>query len=509
MTTAHPLHRVNAVAVHLALLKTGKAAMFSGSHEEISNWNKGESSIWDPQNPDASCDPHLERNLFCSGHCQLPDGRLFVAGGQSTFNDVPSIILSFLGLLPLALKITGKEAADHDLHTFDPTTEKWTYQGKMHRARWYPTCVTLPDGKALIVSGTWAHAYHAVFGGFINLDYEIFDPLTNTISAPKKFVNRMDMYPFLQVLPGGMLFVHSEDRTTFWDIATQKMLPGVEFHNKSHGTRTYPGMGSCVLLPLEPNADKAKILAVGGSTELKPSNRTPATNVAEIFTADLGDIASSPGWEKVFPNPLQRFLCDSVLLPDGTVLVTNGAKMGVADDNKEEVMEIELFNPVSNSFSVVDRLEKPRLYHSSAVLLPDGRVVVAGSTGHIWLHASFSPDRHFEHIVEVVTPPYLAGNPDRPSITSSPSIVSYNSSFEVTTEEPSDIRTVSLVRLSSTTHNNNMDQRCIMLDKQDIGSGRLRLTSPKDGTWAPPGHYILFIVNNAGVPSIGKVVKVG
>lgn len=170
-------------------------------------------------------------------------------------------------------------------------------------------------------------------------------------------------------------------------------------------------------------------------------------------------------------------------------------------------MEIELFNPADNSFAVIDRLEKPRLYHSSAALLPDGKVVVAASTDHSWLRASFSPDRHFEHIVEGVTPPYLVGNHHRPDITGSPFAISSNSSFELATGDTSDIRIISLVRLSSTTHNNNMDQRCIMLDWQDIAGSRLRLKSPKDGTWAPPGYYMLFLVNKAGVPSIGKIVN--
>lgn len=157
--------------------------------------------------------PYLKRNLFCSGHCFLPDGRLFVAGGQSTFNHPITVILSFLGILQPFVR-----AADHDTHIFDPDTQKWTYITKMKKARWYPTCVTLSDGKALIISGTWSHAHHAVFGGFMNLDYEIFDPRTNLLSKPKHFIDKIDMYPFLQVLPGGILFVHSKDTTKLWDI---------------------------------------------------------------------------------------------------------------------------------------------------------------------------------------------------------------------------------------------------------------------------------------------------
>lgn len=513
-TTRGPTYDLHAVAVHLALLRTGKAVLFSGSHEKIWDWTKGESSMWDPQDPSAHADPELQRNLFCSGHCMLPDGRLLVAGGQSTFNHPATIILSVLNVLPLALKMLGKEAADHDIHTFDPADQKWRRHGKMPRARWYPTCVTLPDGKALIVSGTRAHAYHAIFGGFINLDYEIFDPATNLLSKPERFVDKIDLYPFLHVLPGGTLFVHSEDTTTFWNIAQRRLLSGSEFHNRSEGTRTYPGMGSCVLLPLEHDASTAKIMVVGGSTKLSPNNQTDATDVSEIFTVNLADPDGSQGWEKIVASsPYRRFLCDSVLLPDGKVLVTNGARKGVADDNREAVMEIELFDPTSSSWTMIGTLQRPRLYHSSAMLLPDGKVLVAGSTGHSWLWASASPDRHFEHQVEIVVPPYLFGSPQRPAVQSAPASIRYGSTFDIVvgggSDAAADIAKVSLVRLSSTTHNNNMDQRCLMLQILGRSGSTLTLAGPKDGSWAPPGYYMLFLVSgSSGAPSVGRIVSV-
>ena len=253
------LYELDSVAVHLALLKSGKIIAFSGHHDHIWNWNRGESTLWDPSHPsDPPENPELKRNLFCSGHCFLPDGRLFAAGGQSTFNHPVTIPLSVMGIIQLFVN-----AADHDIHTFDPDSKKWTrHEPGMPKARWYPTCVTLPDGKALIVSGTSSHAHHELFGGFMNLNYEIFDPLTNTLSKPVKFIDKIKMYPFLQVLPGGTLFVHSEDTTKFWNIAKKKLIRNAKFHTRSPGTRTYPGSGSCVLLPLEPDSDTANKFVV-------------------------------------------------------------------------------------------------------------------------------------------------------------------------------------------------------------------------------------------------------
>jgi hypothetical protein len=280
-------------------------------------------------------------------------------------------------------------------------------------------------------------------------------------------------------------------------------------------------MGSSVLLPLDQQQENAtdtlntaRILLVGGCTSISPNHNSDATDIAEIITVDLRNPANSPGWDTVPSNPIKRFLCDSVLLPDGTVLVTNGAKKGVADDNKEAVKEIELFNPKDSSWTVIGTLQKPRLYHSSAVLLPDGRVLVAGSTGHHWIKATISPVDHFEHNVEIINPPYLQRDPAttiRPRIEAFPPSISYRSSFEVTTmdNDIDDIKTVSLIRLSSTTHNNNMDQRCIMLSIMDRTVKTLKVLTPKDGSWAPPGYYMLFVVNYDGVPSIGKIIQVG
>lgn len=511
MNHSDHLHKLNTVAVHLALLKNGKALLFSGSHEKLWNWTKGESNIWDPENPDGSQQPVLKRNLFCSGHCILPDGRLLVAGGQSTFNYPHVILGTVLGVLPLALKILGKEAADHDIHTYDPDEPDLALQWRrylpgMPKARWYPTCVTLPDGKAMIVSGTWSHGGHALFGGFMNTDYEIFDPLTNNLSQPIDFgFNKIKMYPFLQVLPGNTLFVHSEKTTKFWDIGQMKFLP-LEFETKTGGTRTYPGMGSCVLLPLQHDSETAKIMLVGGSTSTSPNKNDDATTIPEIFTVDLTNPTNSVGWQKKPPHH-KRFLCDSVILPDGKVLVTNGAEKGTADHNQVPVMKIELFDPENETWQEIGELKKARLYHSTAILLPDASVLVAGSTGHDFTRAIFNPKQHFEQEIEIIKPPYFENNV-RPKIVSELDSLRYDTTFQITTDVEN-IAMVSLIRLSSTTHNNNMDQRCLFLNILEKSETTIKLQSPKDGSWAPPGPYMLFVVDDEGIPSSAKFVKIG
>lgn len=496
----HESIHLDTVAVHLALLRTGKIIAFTGDDARIGDWNIGKSSLWDPANSDVKENPPLARNLFCAGHCFLSDGRLLVAGGQSTVHPpYTNGLLSFLGILQLFTK-----GADNDMHVFDPQSQTWSRYENMAKARWYPTCVTLPNGKALIVSGVYSQAHNYVFkNSFINQTYEIFDPNTNSLSTPKPFLKKIKAYPFLQVLPGGTLFVHSEFTTRLINLANFEPYPE-KFVTKHKGTRTYPGMGCCTLLPIATEDTDFKILIAGGSNDLWPDNTSDTTNTAEVFTFRPNNLSES-GWDKVKPTNKKRFLSDSVLLPDRTVLVTNGAAIGISDDNKETVKEIELYNPESGNWSIIDSLDRDRLYHSSALLLPDGRVVAAGSTGHKW---STNPE-HYEKEIEIIIPPYLKDNPQRPEIIDCPLDISYNIDFEVKTPDSSEITHVVMIKNSSTTHNNNMDQRCLVIPISYETNNVLKLSSPKDGTYAPPGYYMLFILNTNNVPSFAKIIKVG
>jgi hypothetical protein len=496
----HDSFHLDTVAVHLALLRTGKIIAFTGDDAKIGDWNIGKSSLWDPVNPNVKENPPLGRNLFCAGHCFLLDGRLLVAGGQSTV-DPPFTngILSFFGILQLFTK-----GADHDIHVFDPQTQIWHRYDNMPKARWYPTCVTLPDGRALIVSGVTSQAHHFIFkNSFINQTYEIFDATTNSLTNPKPFLEKIKPYPFLHVLPGGTLFVHSEYTTRLVNLTNFTPYPE-KFDTIHKGTRTYPGMGCCTLLPITQSDTDFKVLIAGGSMTYSPNNRTDTTNTAEIFTFKSNDLGKS-GWSAAKPTNYKRFLSDSVLLPDGTVLVTNGAATGIADDTKDAVKEIELYNPENDTWTVIDKLDRDRLYHSSALLLKDGRVVAAGSTGHKW---STNPE-HYEKEIEVIIPPYLKNGPQRPHISDCPLEVDYNSIFEVKSPNTSEITKVVLIKNSSTTHNNNMDQRCLGISILDQANDILKLSGPKDGTYAPPGYYMLFILDKKNVPSVAEMVRIG
>ena len=315
-------------------------------------------------------------------------------------------------------------------------------------------------------------------------------------------MEKIKPYPFLHVLPGGTLFVHSEYTTRLIKLSNFEPY-SQEFETAHKGTRTYPGMGCCTLLPVKQDETEFKILIAGGSRVISPTPRTDTTSTAEIFTFSLDDLSSS-SWNTVSSMNKKRILSDAVLLPDGTVLVTNGADSGTSDDNKGAVREIELYNPETDSWSIIDMLDRDRLYHSSALLLPDGRVVAAGSTGHKW---STNPE-HYEKEIEIILPPYLKDIPYRPKITDCPSDIHYDRDFEIKTDT-SDIAKAVLIKNSSTTHNNNMDQRCVVMRIFDQVNDVLKLSGPNDGTYAPPGHYMLFILDKKNIPSVAKMVMVG
>jgi len=187
-------------------------------------------------------------------------------------------------------------------------------------------------------------------------------------------------------------------------------------------------------------------------------------------------------------------------------------KVSCLDISQEPVKKIELFDPHNETWKVIGILKKSRIYQTSAILLPDGTVLVGGITGaegELNTLGLFVPYGDSNQDFEIIVPPYLDNDPIRPEINEVPVEVKYNIKFEVTTPDAKKIKKVSLIKPSSTTYNNNMDQRCLMLDILEQTDSTLKLQSPKDGTYATPGYYMLFIIDGNNVPSIGKFLLIG
>lgn len=476
------------VGIHMALLQTGKLLLFAFADTDDSI---GVSRVLEPS-AGVITTPSTTPNVFCSGHVHLGDGRVFVAGGHHHPMDIAGY------------------------RTFDPQSETWTELGTMLNGRWYPTCTTLPDGRVFVISGTKGNGGPVDQSnplGSVNNTVQIFDPTTSVmgseqpIPVPFSSVDSfqpVDLYPYCYILPSGKVMVHSRRTTRFYDPATQSW-DITEVHANYQWTRSYPGGGTSVLLPLTPTTNppyRARVLIAGGGgadpTVLNVN--TPGTATAEIL--DLS--APTLSWRTLASPMLSpRVMPDSVLLPDGTVLIAGGSASGRADHMLAPVYELELFDPQTETWTAMCPIHVPRLYHSTAILLPDARVLMAGRSGLF----QDAPYDYPEHRIEIFSPPYLSQGP-RPTITSAPSCVGHGETITVDTPEAATIDAVALIRTGSVTHGLNMDQRNIALSITGRSATGITVQMPSDGNVAPPGDYLLFVLVN-GVPSVAPFIRLG
>jgi hypothetical protein len=238
--------------------------------------------------------------------------------------------------------------------------------------------------------------------------------------------------------------------------------------------------------------DSGKILLVGGG-------RPP---VATAETIDLN--AATPKWQFTGSMTYSRRQNNATILPDGTVLVTGGSDGNniIFDDYTNPVYAAELWNPATGTWTVLASNTRYRGYHSTAALLPDGRVISAGgdrSCANQGVPPCILPS------AELYSPPYLFQGA-RPTITSVPTSVTYGQLFFVQTPDALNITQVTWIRLSTVTHTFNENQRINFLSFSQAGDG-LNVTAPANSNVAPPGHYMLFVLNN-GVPSVAQIVQI-
>ncbi|HEX6370092.1 MAG TPA: galactose oxidase-like domain-containing protein [Longimicrobium sp.] len=469
------------VAIHAALLRTGSVVLFAFAD------NDAQMSVSRVLNPvtGALQTPMHSHHLFCSGHSHLPDGRVFVAGGHHT--DV------------------------RGMHIYDPGTQDWSHVGDMPRGRWYPTCTTLANGKVMVISGTVIGGAVNPPGNPVNNTVQLFDPASSLLGPERPIPTpwassrpafpSVDLYPFVYQLPSGQVLVHSQRTTRFYDPAADTWSPRQVDANHPF-TRTYPGEGTSVMLPLtyrDQYRTRVMIMGGGGAWPDTLDVNTPATSTAEV----LDTAAATPVWQAVANMRHPRVMPDAVLLPDGTVAVVGGSSKGRADAAVSPVFPVEIFNPATGAWTEMCPLRVPRLYHSTALLLPDGRVMVGGKDGIF----NVPPFKYPEHRIEIFSPPYLFRGP-RPVITSAPPAAGYGQSITVSTPQAAAVDRVVLLRPGSVTHSFNMDQRLVEVQVTATAAPSLTVRMPPNGNVAPPGWYMLFVLQ-AGIPSRAHFLRLG
>jgi hypothetical protein len=475
----------------------------------FNNPELGSYQIWDPVAEKGKPVQQIGRNSFCAGQCALADGTILVAGGQDGAGAIENYsLLPSLSSWFSALFGTDNGALT-DLHTYDPVADQWTRWPDLQAGRYYPTCVTLNDGTAFIAGGL-SNLQQWVFSGSNwgqNDQFETVPPgeLFAGTTPQQKF-RSADQYPILVLLPGSrQLFVHIETTTYIWDLDSSSFVSGAQFTAPGVGMQTYPMQSGHVLLP-QKQGDAPRILIVGGSTssnfDYDTQSNAPAVQLAFIFEYNASSPASSSWRQTKNPPNFARIMADTVLLPDGTVFVVNGVSGGAAaghTNNFATVMGAEIFNPADETFTQMapnPDANHPRGYHSTAVLLPDARVAIAGNTD---AYNPGEPNAHDDTSIQIFDPPYLFAGP-RPMPGTIPEQIIYGSVITVDVSAGPDVASVMMMRPCAVTHTVDMDQRAIVLAISG-GAGTVNLTFPTDQSLAPPGYYMLFFVSAAGVPS--------
>ena len=423
--------------VHVSLLPTRKVMVWPGDQGISGN----DPRLWDPDTATVTPLTPPGYDVFCSGHSFLADGRLFVAGGHIQNN---------VGL--------------PNASAYDPISNTWTAFPPMNAGRWYPTTTTLANGDALVVSGSIDNTVG------VNRLPQVWEAAAGTWRNLTNAQLGLALYPQMLLAPNGQVFNPGPSQTTRY-LNTAGTGAWTVVGNRQFGDRGY---GSGVMY------DDGKVLVMGGGD--------PPTRTSEVI--DLN--APTPAWRLVGQMAIARRQINAVLLPDGKVLVTGGTSGPGFNNASTPVFAAEMWDPATETWSTMASAQVPRLYHSAALLLPDGRVLTTGGNGY--------PD------TEVYSPPYLFRGA-RPTITSAPSTVTYGQSFFVGTPNGASVTSVTLIRLGSATHAFNMNQR-ISRPSFTVTTGGLNVVAPTNPNLAPPGHYMLFILNGNDVPSVARIIRI-
>ncbi|MCB5165196.1 kelch motif-containing protein [Streptomyces bambusae] len=588
-------HRVN--AMHAALLHTGKVLLIAGSGNNQKNFDKGsfDTVLWDPSNDTFKKIPTPE-DFFCSGHSQLPDGRLLVAGGTARYevldgkvtragggmrvkNESPdkavtlkkgTVFRSPSGveyvsrfdvtvpkakrefqisyapsgrMLPWQTKVTAAEArvfveavaegpqglttqaAQYEVvglkgvdadnvyglaerlsvdkqdfqgiraaYEFDPRAEKYIPVDPMKDARWYPTLVTLQDGRVLAVSGL------NDVGDVVPGDNEIYDPKTKKWSkGPFRY---FPTYPSLFLTKGGKLLYTGSNAG--YGPAEKGREPGL-WDLKNNSFHKLPGLtdpdqletSSSLLLP---PAQDQRLMVLGGGGVGESRKATGRTSIIDLKQA-------GPVFKDGPRLPQGTRYLSSVILPDDSVFTTGGAS-DYRGRGASDIRKAQFYWPRTNSFVAAAAPSVGRNYHSEALLLPDGRVATFGSDP-LFADKDNTKLGKFETRLEVYTPPYLHRDPSRrPQLGAGPDEVDQKGRATFKTPDPGRIERARLMRPSAVTHTTDVEQRSVELGLTKTADS-VTVQVPADPTLVPPGWYMLFVTDADGTPSVAKWIRVG
>lgn len=379
-------------------------------------------------------------------------------------------------------------------YTFDPRTETWSRVPDMAFQRWYPTLTPMSNGRVLTMSGLDG------VGEVLNGQTEIFDPVTNTWTERKDLQRYFPTYPavFETAQPNQMIYTGAN---AGYGPADQGRDPGL-WNLDTGAFAPIPGMRDPDLLEtagsswIGPVQDQRLAVVGGGGIGESPRS------TGRIDLLDLRDPAPhfTPG--PTLPEGVRY--PNLVNLPDDTTLIADGSRdyRGKGASNNHIA---QLLHPDTGTLTPVADPTVGRDYHGEALLLPDGRVLTAGSDPLFDDEENLVPGT-FEQRIEIYTPPYLFHG-ERPTITRAPTTLVRGQTATVATPDATHIRSARLIRASTATHVTTTDMRSVALDVAPTGGG-VSVSVPANPALTPPGPYMLFLVDDQGVPSVASMVSV-
>lgn len=487
--------------LHMSLLADGRVMSYGTHDASVDGSLQFLFDVWTPpvgtlSNPEAfsshlTLPTGLPVHLFCSAQILIPTtGQLLINGGDNW--DPVSGGNQNLGTKAISV--------------FEPATNKLAPAGNMNEARWYGSPLTLPNGETYLQGGTDGRV---VFGGgapVISTHAEVRSP-NGTIRMLTGFdtVDLANNYPRNFVAPDGKVFGFDH----------QQMYRIDPFANGGAGSRTdlynddwrHGWTAASTAVMFRPG----KILQIGGI------GGYPGSGFEDGRTATIIDInGAQPALTELPKMSQKRNWATATVLPDGKVVVTGGSEQNVLDQQPaaedendpskwttgQVAYRAEIYDPVSNTWTLGPAQQRMRLYHSVALLLPNGTVLSAAGG---W------PGPQLNRNAEIWYPPYLfksdGSYAPRPTISQAPSIASPMSSLSITSPDAGNVSRVTLVKTGSVTHSFDFEQRFIELPFTR-NADSLTAQLPANRFETPPGFYMVFVLDTNGVPSEAKIVRI-
>ncbi|KAL5722593.1 (methyl)glyoxal oxidase [Ranunculus cassubicifolius] len=451
----------------------------------------------------------IQTDTWCSSGSVLPNGTLVQTGG---YNDGDRVVRTL-------------SPCDDDLCDWIELPSYLTVR------RWYASNQILPDGRIIVVGGRRVFSYE-FYPRNLMIETSLSNYKLGFLQETRDYYDENNLYPFLHLLPDGNLFIFANTRSILFDYSANRILkeyPVLPGDDK----RNYPSTGSSVLLPIrltnqqtqnETQSPEIEVLVCGGAPPGAFYQALHGTFVGASRSCGRIKVTDqNPVWV-MEDMPMGRVMSDMLLLPTGDVILINGASNGTAgwecaDNPVLSPLLYQTYEPdPTRRFHLLNPSPTPRLYHSAAVLLPDGRILVGGSNPHV-IYNFTNVLYPTELSLEAYSPHYLAPEYSqfKPTVMSvSSKNLPYRGTISVTIYVPAFHEeqgvSVSLLAPSFTTHSYAMNQRLVMLNvvnlfQLDTSSYQVSVAGPVTSRIAPPGYYMMFIVH-VGVPSEGIWVKV-